>query len=171
MRSALGPDVPFAVTDWRLASGATPLHILRPIFLRPQDLLDLQPRVIEIMLENADTYPPSPVLASWSRDAGPELRVAFRRSLKQHLFGCNVLLSLRLRLSVADFCWASCVVNRSFLLSHPDLLQRNTTDPSKRDEYSLVAQQFLRTISFISLRILCRHFLAVVTCLQGNRCG
>ncbi|KAJ7498001.1 putative zinc-finger of transcription factor IIIC complex-domain-containing protein, partial [Mycena galericulata] len=131
-----------------LASGATPLHILRPIFLHLQDLTELQPRVIETLLEKADRYPPSPSLVAWSGDVGDELRVKFRRSLKQHLFGCNVLLSLRLRLSVADFCW------------------RHTTDLSQRDELSGVAQQFLRTISFIILRIICRHLLAVVSCLQ-----
>ncbi|KAJ7498004.1 transcription factor IIIC subunit delta N-term-domain-containing protein [Mycena galericulata] len=136
------------LTSTKASSGATPLHILRPIFLHLQDLTELQPRVIETLLEKADRYPPSPSLVAWSGDVGDELRVKFRRSLKQHLFGCNVLLSLRLRLSVADFCW------------------RHTTDLSQRDELSGVAQQFLRTISFIILRIICRHLLAVVSCLQ-----
>ncbi|KAJ7095472.1 transcription factor IIIC subunit delta N-term-domain-containing protein [Mycena crocata] len=128
--------------------GATPLHLLRPIFLRQNDLLDLHSRVLETLLANADAYPPIPVLSPWSSDAGPQLRVEFRKSLKQHLFGCNVLHSLRLRLSLADFCW------------------RQTTDLSKRDGYGGAAQQFLRSISMIILRILCRHLSAVVSCLE-----
>ncbi|KAJ7132371.1 transcription factor IIIC subunit delta N-term-domain-containing protein [Mycena epipterygia] len=134
----------------KASSGATSLHLLRPVFLRLQDLLDLHPRILETLLANADRYPPSPVLRSWTSDAGSRLRVEFRQSLKQHLFGCDVLLSLRLRLSVADFCW------------------RHTTDASKQAEYSTVAHQFLKSISSILLRILCRHFSAVATCLQEN---
>ncbi|KAJ6568251.1 hypothetical protein DFH09DRAFT_1155051, partial [Mycena vulgaris] len=134
----------------KASSGATPLHLLRPIFLRLQDLPELQPRVLETLLANADKYPPIPVLALWVSDTNPQMRAEFRKILNQHLFGCNVLHSLRLRLAVADFGW------------------RHTTDLSKADEYGEVAQQLLRTISFIVLTILCRHFSAVVTCLGEN---
>ncbi|KAJ7708915.1 transcription factor IIIC subunit delta N-term-domain-containing protein [Mycena rosella] len=134
----------------KASSGATPLHLLRPIFLRFQDLLDLQARVLETLLADADRFPPSPILVPWSSDSGPQLRAEFRKNLNQHLFGCNVLHSLRLRLAVADFCW------------------RNTADLAQADEYGDVAQQFLRTISFIVLIILCRHFSAVITCLREN---
>ncbi|KAJ7881179.1 transcription factor IIIC subunit delta N-term-domain-containing protein [Mycena leptocephala] len=134
----------------KASSGSTPLHLLRSIFLHLQELLELQPRVIKILLANADIYPSSPVVPSWSGDVDPQLRGDFRKSIKQHLYGCNVLLSLRLRLSVAEFCW------------------RHTSDPSKRDEYGQVAQQFLRTISFIILRTLCRHLSAVATCVQED---
>ncbi|KAJ7780218.1 transcription factor IIIC subunit delta N-term-domain-containing protein [Mycena maculata] len=134
----------------KASCGTTPLHLLRPIFLQLQDLLDLQPRVLETLLQNADIWPSSPVLTPWPGEDGPALRTTFRQSLKQHMFGCNVLLSLRLRLSVADFCW------------------RHTTNLSKRDAYSVVAQRFLRSISFIILRILCRHLFAVVACLKAE---
>jgi general transcription factor 3C protein 4 len=151
-----------------VASGATPLHLLRPIFLRLKDLPELHPRVLESLLENADVYPLSPVLRSWESGAGPHLRAEFRKSLKRHLFGCNVLHSLRLRLSLADFGWVSSSLYLAFLISN-ELSQRHTTDASKTDEYGDIAQQFLRTISFIVLLILCRHFSAIVKCLQGIR--
>ncbi|KAJ6580956.1 putative zinc-finger of transcription factor IIIC complex-domain-containing protein [Mycena capillaripes] len=134
----------------KASSGSTPFHLLRPIFLHLRELLELQPRVIETLLANADKYPPSPVVPSWSGDAGPQLRIEFRRNLKQYLYGCDVLLSLRLRLSVADFCW------------------RHTSDLSKRDEYGDVAQQVLRNMSFIVLRTLCRHLSAVTSCIQED---
>ncbi|KAJ7851587.1 hypothetical protein B0H13DRAFT_2085377, partial [Mycena leptocephala] len=121
----------------KASSGSTPLYLLRSIFLHLQELLELQPRVIKILLANADIYPPSPVVPSWSSNVDSQLRGDFRKGIKQHLYGCDVLLSLRLRLFVAEFC------------------SRHTSDPSKRDEYGQVAQQFLRTISFIILRTLC----------------
>ncbi|KAJ7173510.1 hypothetical protein C8R46DRAFT_1083033 [Mycena filopes] len=89
------------------SSGSTPLFLLRPIFLHVQDLLELRPRVLEILSANAAAFPPSPVVPPWSGEPDPQFRADFRKSLKQHLFGCNVLLSLRLRLCVAEFCWAS----------------------------------------------------------------
>lgn len=39
------------------------------------------------------------------------VRSAFRQSLKQHLFGCDETLSMRLRLSLADFAWVSTLAN------------------------------------------------------------
>ncbi|KAF8166560.1 transcription factor IIIC subunit delta N-term-domain-containing protein [Mycena galopus ATCC 62051] len=138
------------LTSAKASSGSTPLHLLRPIFLQWKDLLELQSCVIEILLANADKYPPIPVLPIWSGAVDPQLRIDFQRSVKQHLYGCNILLSLRLGLSVAEFCW------------------RRTTDLSKRVEYGEVAQQLIRTISFIVLRIMCRHVSAVATCMEEN---
>ncbi|KAJ7483210.1 transcription factor IIIC subunit delta N-term-domain-containing protein [Mycena latifolia] len=132
--------------------GATPLHLLRPIFLRLQDLLAIQPRVLETLLEGVDRYPPSPILAPWPSESGPQLRAEFRKSLNLHMFGCNVLHSLRLRFA--------------YYSNGPS--QRNIPDLSKADEFDDAAQQLLRTISFIVLTILCRHLSAVVTCLQEN---
>ncbi|KAJ7308537.1 transcription factor IIIC subunit delta N-term-domain-containing protein [Mycena albidolilacea] len=132
------------------ASGCTPLALLRPIFLHLEDLLKLQPRVIQILLAEADRYPPSPVLPTWSGDVDPQLRLDFRRSLKQHLYGCNILHSARLKLAVAEFCWASRLFSLLFL------------------EYGQVAQQLLRTISFIVLKIMCRHISAVATCVKES---
>lgn len=139
-----------SILTTKASFGATPLHLLRPIFLRAQDLVDLQPRVIETLLDGSDTSPPSPALTPWLTDKSLQLREEFRKSLNQHLFGCNVLHSLRLRLAVADFCW------------------RNTTDLEKADAFGDVAQQFLRSISFIVLTVICRHVYAVVRCLQEN---
>lgn len=150
-----------------LASGCTPLALLRPIFLHLEDLLKLQPRVIQILLAEADRYSPSPVLPTWSGDADPQLRLDFRRSLKQHLYGCNILHSARLKLAVAEFCWASRLFSLLFLVQMA-FSQRHTSDFSKQEEYGQVAQQLLRTISFIVLKIMCRHVSAVATCVKGN---
>ncbi|KAJ6485623.1 transcription factor IIIC subunit delta N-term-domain-containing protein [Mycena sanguinolenta] len=138
------------LTSAKASSGSTPLNLLRPIFLHLEDLLEHQPRVIQILLANSDTYPPSPDLPAWSGEVNSQMRLDFRRSVKQHLYGCNILLSLRLRLSVAEFCW------------------RHTANLSKRDEYGQVSQQLLRTISFIVLRVLCRHVFAVALCIKEN---
>ncbi|KAJ7851579.1 hypothetical protein B0H13DRAFT_2085318, partial [Mycena leptocephala] len=103
-------------------SGSTPLHLLRSIFLHLQELLELQP-----------VYTPKPCVPSWSGD------------YKQHLYGCNVLLSLRLRLSV------------------PNLLGKPHAQPVFVSDSNV-----LRTISFIILRTLCRHLSAVTTCQRDD---
>ncbi|KAJ7233033.1 transcription factor IIIC subunit delta N-term-domain-containing protein [Mycena rebaudengoi] len=136
------------VNTAKASSGITPLHILRSFFLRRGDLLELLPNVLDILSTGSDAYPSMPALSPWADDIGPSSRLQWRKSLKQHLFGCNILLSLRLRLSVADVCL------------------RNTTDPIKRGECSDVAQALLRTISYIILQILCRHLSVVATCLR-----
>ncbi|KAJ7249546.1 transcription factor IIIC subunit delta N-term-domain-containing protein [Mycena haematopus] len=138
------------LTSAKASSGSTPLNLLRPIFLHSEDLLEHQPRLIQILLANTDKSPPILVIPTWSGDIDSQMRLDFRRSVKQHLYGCNILLSLRLRLSVAEFCW------------------RHTTDLSKRDEYGRVAHQLLRTISFIVLRVLCRHVSAVAACIKAE---
>ncbi|KAJ6616962.1 transcription factor IIIC subunit delta N-term-domain-containing protein [Mycena sp. CBHHK59/15] len=126
----------------KASSGNTPFHILRPIFLRLPDVLELHLRILGLLLIDIDRCPPSPVLPPWVDGAGPRLRLALRNSLKRHLFGCNVLLALRLRLYVADFCRAN--------------------------EFGEVAHRLLRAISCLILQILCRHLSAVVICLQED---
>ncbi|KAJ7777231.1 putative zinc-finger of transcription factor IIIC complex-domain-containing protein [Mycena metata] len=136
------------LTSAQASSGSTPIYILRPIFLHLKDLLELRPRVLGILVANADTFPPSPTLPSWSGEPDPQFRADFQKSLKQHLFGCNVLLSLRLRLSVAEFCW------------------RQTSDLLAAEEYDNATRGFLTIISFVILRVLCRHVVAVGGCIQ-----
>lgn len=41
----------------------------------------------------------------WAGALTPDVRRDFKRSLARHLFGWDVLLSLRMRLSMADFAW------------------------------------------------------------------
>ncbi|KAJ7230497.1 transcription factor IIIC subunit delta N-term-domain-containing protein, partial [Mycena pura] len=145
-------DVRWSLTHKFPASGETPLHLLRPIFLRSLDLLELHPRVVEALLANSKTCPPAPEIPPWGGAADdPQLRAELRKSLKEHLFGCDVLLSLRLRLSLADFCWASL---------------RHAADAAQRGEYNTVAHHLLQIVSAITVRILSRHLSAVVGCLQ-----
>ncbi|KAJ7623747.1 transcription factor IIIC subunit delta N-term-domain-containing protein [Roridomyces roridus] len=137
------------ITSSKASTGATPLHILRPIFLYLPELLpELYPRIVELVSEIADV-PPKPVIAAWAGDAvTPDLRMDFRQSLKQHLFGCDVLLSIRLKFFVTLFCLTK------------------TTDAEKREELEAVAQKLIQSTAHIVLEILCRHLLAVVSCLR-----
>jgi hypothetical protein len=44
-------------------------------------------------------------LPSWTQGLNDDLRPQLRKSLTTHLFGWPNLLSLRMRLSIADQCW------------------------------------------------------------------
>ncbi|KAJ7065359.1 transcription factor IIIC subunit delta N-term-domain-containing protein [Mycena amicta] len=134
----------------KASSGSTPLHLLRPVFLRSQDLLDLQDGVVETLLKDADRCPPVPEIPQWTGDASnANLSYELQRSLKTYLFGCNVLHSLRLKLSVADYCW------------------RHANNTSQRAAFNEAAQRLLQIISAITMRVLCRHLKAITSCLQA----
>lgn len=84
-----------------LAGGATPQHLLRPIFLHIQDQPNLHPQIFALLLPQSIDYS-SPVFAKYSGNVTQELRHYFRESLARHLFGYDVLLQLRMRLYVAE---------------------------------------------------------------------
>ncbi|KAK7031634.1 transcription factor IIIC subunit delta N-term-domain-containing protein [Favolaschia claudopus] len=139
------------LTAAKASSGSTPLKLLRPIFLHAKDIIQRQPDVIKILLADVDNQPLSgEETPAWLGDLNSEFRLDFRRSLKQSLYGCNALLSLRLRLCMAEFSW------------------RHTAEQSQRENYNEVAQQLLRTISFTILSTIARHATAVVSCLTEN---
>jgi general transcription factor 3C polypeptide 4 len=87
--------------------GQVPIASLRPIFLyllKSGTLPRVHSRLLEI-LHPPSSFPSLDVDTSGTPGGTNEVKYAFQRSLKKHLFGCRDLLSLRLRLSVADFCW------------------------------------------------------------------
>jgi hypothetical protein len=87
--------------------GQVPIASLRPIFLylrKNGTLPRVHSRLLEI-LHPPSSFPSLDIDISGTLGGTNEVKYAFQRSLKRHLFGCRDLLSLRLRLSVADFCW------------------------------------------------------------------
>ncbi|KAH7920247.1 hypothetical protein BV22DRAFT_1021558 [Leucogyrophana mollusca] len=137
--------------DLRCAPGSTPISRLRPIFLHLCNsgrFADLCPRILEILQQSPavdDTL--SIAVPSWSEGLVPELNVQLRRSFATHLFGWESVLSLRMRLSLADMCWK---------LSH---------DPQTQATCGHVAQVLLTAISQRVLRIMIRHIAALVAVL------
>ena len=92
------------------ALGLAPLHVLRPIFfyLRNNGKLNLlHSRVLETLRPHLVDHPMNVSILPWAGDLIPEMRHEFRSSLARYLFGWDILLSLRMRLSVADFVWVS----------------------------------------------------------------
>jgi len=93
-------------------SGLSPLHILRPYFLHFRDpkllhlwlvqFLEIIRPALEEDYSTQIVIPPQG--ASGLSD---ELRNKFRFSLTTHLFGWDQLLTLRMRLSLADFAWVT----------------------------------------------------------------
>ena len=100
------------------ASGLAPLSVLRPVLfhMRSRPILDrlhaefirifsLQESDSTVELDNID-------LTAWTPQRisplSSDTRREFRKSLTMHLFGWDVLMSLRMRLSLADYGWVSC---------------------------------------------------------------
>ncbi|KAK1231489.1 hypothetical protein PQX77_005400 [Marasmius sp. AFHP31] len=140
------------VMAW-IHDGFAPLHILRPVpfHMRSRSLLDrlhmvfirifgLQDSDSTIMSDNIDvTAWKFQEISSQSLGARRE----FRESLTMHLFGWDPLMSLRMRLSLADYG------------------RKLSEDPQKRLEYGNVAGVLLTAICHRNLRTMLKHLAAV----------
>jgi general transcription factor 3C protein 4 len=95
------------------ASGLSPAHLLRPIFfkLHPRKLNQLHDRVLAILKPDFPDHSTGIKIAPSTGALTHELRNEFRGSLARHLFGYDVMLSLRMRLSLADFAWVRSVTS------------------------------------------------------------
>ena len=90
------------------AAGSEPLHVLRPYLFHLRDqrkLAPLHPRFLEILKPTIADHSVDIYIPQYTGEMTPEVRRDFRTSLSRHLFGWDVLLSLRMRLSLADFAW------------------------------------------------------------------
>jgi len=137
----------------KTALGLAPLHVLRPIFfyLRKNGKLNLlHSRVLEALRPHLVDHPMNVSILPWAGDLIPEMRREFRSSLARYLFGWDILLSLRMRLSVADFVW------------------KYSDDQQKRIECGHVAQSLLEAISHHVLRSIIRHLVPIVTVLTPS---
>ncbi|KAG6827225.1 hypothetical protein H0H92_012724 [Tricholoma furcatifolium] len=131
------------------AAGLAPLYVLRPFFFQLRErakLNALYRRILEILQPQNDDHSVLINLPVW-KDMTPDFRQTFRRSLVQHLFGWDVLLSLRMRLSMADFVW------------------KYIGSEEKQGECGHVAQDLLNKISHRVLRTIIRHLTAAADLL------
>ncbi|KAJ4474255.1 putative zinc-finger of transcription factor IIIC complex-domain-containing protein [Lentinula aciculospora] len=145
--------------------GPTPLSYLRPILFhlrRRSTLIRLHPRLIEILRitereavgsEHGDHTMGIYLDVSSGQgrmqalvDIDFSVREELRNSLKRHLFGYDQMLSLRMRLSLADFAW-------------------KLSDTRRQADYGVVAQTLLIGISYRNLRTLIRHLTAIASAL------
>lgn len=138
----------------KTSSGLGPLHILRPFLLQlrdPVELDRLRERFLEVLKPRFPEDDSLKVqITSWEGDITPEVRVKFRVGLSTNLFGSDDLLSLRMRLSLADVSW------------------KLTSNEKKQMECGLIAQDLLNTISHRVLRTIIRHIVAIVKTLTYN---
>jgi hypothetical protein len=101
----------FHTVFFELARGDASIHLLRPILIHLR-VNEMTPRLHTCLMDLLQSQPIDDdsfnlVIPSTPATFDPQLRDSFRRSLGQHLFGWDVLLSLRLRLAITDFCWVS----------------------------------------------------------------
>ena len=104
-------------------------------------------------------------IPSWgSGDVNVELRDQFRLSLATNLYGWDELLSLRMRLSLADFAWVSDVVYH--ILRFDYFAQKILEDEGIRIQCGVIAEAVLNAISNRICRILIRQLVAVAGLLN-----
>src|SRR5882757_6757864 len=122
------------------ASASAPVHHLRALMLYLRNnarFTALCPRILEILSQVPPDQTTSIVLPPWTQGSTDDLRLQLRKSLTTHLFGWPNLLSLRMRLSIADMCW----VRRSGAptsYSLPYLLFHRNYARTRRCRYSAV---------------------------------
>lgn len=149
---ALIQELSEVLNHTKASAGFAPLYLLRPFLFRLRDkkvLSVLHSRVLDTIKPESPDHSTSVTVPSWT-SLTPETRSQFRTSMTRNLFGWDVLLSLRMRLSLADFAWK---------------LSENET---KQNECGYIAQILLTTISHRVLRTIIRHLVASVQILTAN---
>ncbi|KAJ7097604.1 putative zinc-finger of transcription factor IIIC complex-domain-containing protein [Mycena epipterygia] len=149
---ALLQDLSDLLQNCRSAAGFSPAHLLRPFFfkLHPQKLNELHSRILKVLKPQIIDHSTNISIAPWTGELTPELRKEFRTSLVRHLYGWDVMLSLRMRLSLADFVWKAAETSET------------------RESCGATAQLLLSSISHRVLRTIIRHLAAMVRCLTPN---
>jgi general transcription factor 3C protein 4 len=102
------------------AAGLAPLYLLRPFFFRLRDkkmLSVLHSRVLDVITPEFSDHSALVTVSSWA-NLTPETQSQFRASMASNLFGWDILLSLRMRLSLADFAWVSSIYTDRIVCSH-----------------------------------------------------
>ncbi|TFK65956.1 hypothetical protein BDN72DRAFT_824041 [Pluteus cervinus] len=129
----------------------SPLLLLRPFFIQMRNrarfaaFKDELMKSLQVELEDHSTKISIP---AYSGELTQELRKEFRISLYQHLFGYELMIATRMRLSLADYAWAR--------------LMRDEAEQLKVGE---TAQKLLNAVAHRNLRTIIRHLVAVSGCL------
>ncbi|KAH9476063.1 Putative transcription factor tau subunit sfc9 [Psilocybe cubensis] len=148
-------DLATLLNTVKASSGYSPLYLLRPYMLHlrdPAKLHNLHSKLLEILatrplvedLSKTITVPPLQEVLN------DDVRCQFRYSVSTSLFGWDDLLSLRMRLSLADFAW------------------KLASNEERRTECGVVAQDLLNAISYRILRTIIRHLIAAIKSLTPN---
>ncbi|KAG7094041.1 hypothetical protein E1B28_007662 [Marasmius oreades] len=142
-----------STSQCKAAHGVTPLHVMRPILfhMRSKYLLDrLHAQILGVLSpQDPDSIVMSDDIAlpTWCPGGqgalSPDFRKAFRNSLIMHLFGWDALMSLRMKLSLADYAW------------------KLSEESQRRIDYGNVAEIILTCICHRNLRTMLRHLSLV----------
>ena len=160
-----------SVTDLELtlflvvASGATPQHLLRHVFLAIPNHPELHSRVLELLLPHSVGFS-MPIFSPWLADFGPVLRSSFKTCIERYLFGSDILLSLRMRLYLAETLCVSFLYrfNLSVSLTYQ---QKQAVEPSRNLAFQ-ISRQLSGAICQMLLQVLMRLLTSVVFHLSSG---
>ncbi|PAV19637.1 transcription factor tfiiic complex subunit sfc9 [Pyrrhoderma noxium] len=86
-------------------------------------------------------------LESYTGEISPSFRTSFRKSITRRLYGHDAAHSLRLRLTVADYCW-------------------KMASNESREDFGKIAMLILNNITYFYLKTVLNHLIAVIHLLQ-----
>ncbi|KAJ3563979.1 hypothetical protein NP233_g8590 [Leucocoprinus birnbaumii] len=135
-------------------SGRGTLDLLRPYLFRFSDkakLNALHPHILHALEAlSPEDHSLSIHVPDCTSPLSAEVKQKLRESLCRHLFGHDALVSLRIRLALADFTW------------------KLSDSEDKRQSCGIVAQKLLNAISHRTIRTIIRHLAAIVPLLQHD---
>jgi hypothetical protein len=152
--------------------GTAPIHTLRPILFRlVQDgvLPRVHSQLLQALQGTATENSLEFLIPHLCLDPSTSPYASFRESIVRQLFGNDILLRLRLKLAITDFCWVRSSLFRSSTVlpmliefTRPPAVQRSTSSLENRTEYGTIARDLLGTISHRVLKIFLQHVNLVV---------
>ncbi|KAI0796220.1 putative zinc-finger of transcription factor IIIC complex-domain-containing protein [Abortiporus biennis] len=147
-------DLRYATGNIRAANRTAPLGILRPVFLHlrnPERFSRVSSQVIDILQEDPSHAKTIEIdIPAWSEELSPQLREAYKQSLKTHLFGWDSLLHQRIKIYLSAFC------------------EKQAGDPQTRQRFSQINTSLRASLWHSTLRVILRHIRAVVNVLGDN---
>lgn len=154
------------------ALGTAPNHTLRPVLFRLGQsgvLMRLHSRLLRALQNPVGGDLVELAILPQPGDSSSSSYALFRENITRQLFGSDVLLQLRLKLAITDFCWVRAFLLPRSLSCFPGLLspyirpysigamQRSATSPEMQNEYGAVARGLLSVVSYRVLGALVRH--------------
>ena len=145
---------------------------LRPIFfhLYQAQLFNRLWKDVILLLSSADKeYNERTIVVRPLTGHQDNVRESLGYDLSLHLYGWTHAQSLRLRLSIADFCWVSSIwLLAQFIGADNPLLKKLSPQPEIQQSFGAAAQSLINEIMHHTMLTIIRHAKAALAVLGGS---